>query len=270
MADRLAGYHPRAVLLVRAFDRPLRRASIVGVIAGIIAGMVVMYGVPALAWPAAAVIAILVTVGIGFAVTLVLLPTRVRRAFDAFGWLAALEVDRFKERTGASTAGSGAEVAAWLEANPSAPVNRVARIEMLLSIGRLEEARAELAVLGPGTTDLDRLEVAGLAAFAETIETGSYDEAAFDAVVASLPRGSELALEAAVSRAVMQARSRLALGTPDPLGPLVAVRPLLGFEATKVSLQRTWLSFLRSLVLFGVAIALFGYVARGGLSALVP
>src|SRR5690348_10534509 len=122
MADRLAGYHPRAVLLVRALDRPLRRASLVGSAAGIMAGSVVMYGLTRAPWPVAAVLTVLVTVGIGFTVTLVLLPTKVRRALDAFGWLGALEIDRFKERTGASTAGSAAAVAAWLDANPPAPI----------------------------------------------------------------------------------------------------------------------------------------------------
>ena len=270
MADPLAGYHSRAVLLVRAFGAPLRRASIAGVIAGIVAGAAVMYGTSTAPWPVAAALSVASTVGIGFAVTLVLLPTTVRRAFDAYGWLGALEVDRFKERTGATMTGSAADVAAWLDANPAGPVTRVARVEMLLSVGRLDEARAELAALGPGTSHLDRLEVAGLRAFAEIIETGSFDAAAYDAAVASVPRGSDLALEAAVSRATLVSRSRLALGQPDPLGPLVAVRPLLGREATVVAFRRTWRSFLRSLATFGIAIALFGFVLRGGLYGLFP
>jgi hypothetical protein len=270
MADRLAGYHPNAVLLVRAFDRPLRRASIVGLIAGILSGAVAMYGLSRAPWPVAAALAILATVGVGFAITLVLLPTKVRRAFDAFGWLGAREVDRFKDRTGASAAGSAAEVAAWLEANPAGPVTGVARVEMLLSIGRVEQGRAELAALGAGRNDLERLEVAGLRAFAETLETGAYDEAAYEAAIATFPRGSDLALEAAVTRAVLASRSRLALGRPDPLGPLVAVRPLLGREPTVIALRRTWRPFVRSLALFGVAIALYGFILRGGLYGLFP
>jgi hypothetical protein len=270
MADRLAGYHPNAVLLVRAFDRPLRRASMVGLIAGILAGAVVMYGLSRTPWPVAAAAAILATVGIGFAVTLLLLPTKVRRAFDVYGWLAAREAERFKARTGASTAGSAAEVAAWLDANPKGPVTGLARVEMLLSLGRIEEGRSELAALGPGRNDVERLELAGLRAFAETLETGAYDEGAYEAAVATFAPGSDLATEAAVARALLDSRSRLALGRPDPLGPLAAVRPLLGREPTLVALRRTWRSFVRSLALFGVAIALFGFILRGGVYGLFP
>ena len=136
---------------------------------------------------------------------------------------------------------------------------------MLLSLGRIDEGRAELAALvalPSGTPDLARLEVAGLRAFAEIIETGGYDVAAFDDAVASMPRGSDLALEAKAARAVTEARSRLAHDEPDALGPLVAVRPALGGAATAVTLRRTWLSFARSLALFGTAVALVGYVVR--------
>ncbi len=270
MADPLAGYHPRAVLLVRAFSRPLRRASFAGIVAGIVAGAVTEYGLRSAQSLVAGLAAVVVTVGIGYAVTLVLLPTRDRRAFEAFSWLAAREVDRFRERTGASsTARNAREVAAWLEANASAPVTREARIEMLLSIGRVDEARQELARLGPGTSALERLEVAGLRAFAETIETGTFDEPAFDAVLATIPPGSDLAPEAAAARAVTVTRARLARGDADPLGPLVAVRPQLGREATSITFRRTWLPFLRTLATFGVAIAFFGYILRGGLSGLL-
>ena len=269
MADPLAGYHPRAVLLVRALGRPLRRASLVGSIAGIVAGSVIMYGLPTVPWPVAAVLTVLVTVGIGFAMTLVLLPTDVRRALDAFGWLWDREVGRFRERTGSSTAGSAADVAAWLDANPAGPVTGVARVEMLLSVGRLDEARAELGTLGQPSTDLERLEVASLRAFAEILETGSFDEAAYDDVARKASAGTGFALEAAVSRAVLVSRSRLALGQPDPLGPLVAIRKHLGFEATRIAIRRTWLGFLRGLALFGVGIALIGYVVRGGLYGLL-
>jgi hypothetical protein len=268
MADPLAGYHPRAVLLVAAFGRPLRRASLVGAVAGIVAGAAAMYGLESSPWLIAAALAIAATVGIGFAVTLVLLPTGVRRAFDAFSWLGAREVDRFRERTGSTTPRSSTDVMAWLDANPVGPITREARVEMLLSIGRISEGRAELAALGPGTTDLARLERAGLRAYAEIVETGAYDEASFDTILTTIPSGTDLALEAAASRAVMVTRVRLAHGDPDPLEPLLVLRPMLGRDATAVTLRRTWLPFLRSLTLFGVAIALFGYVLRGGLFGL--
>src|SRR4051812_49649576 len=99
MPDVFAGYHPRAVVLVRTLNRPIHRASLAGSIAGILAGGVVMYGLEAAPWPVAAVIAIAATVGFGLAVTLVVLPTRVRRAFEAYMWLGAIEMDRLDERT---------------------------------------------------------------------------------------------------------------------------------------------------------------------------
>jgi hypothetical protein len=268
VANPLAGYHPRAVLLTQAFGRPLKRASQVGLFAGILAGAVADYGLQAAPSLVAGAVAIGVTVGIGFAVTLALVPTKVRRSFEVFSWVAAREIDRFRERTASTSPRSAAAVTAWLEANPVGPVTREARVEMLVSVGRQDEARAELAALGAGTTDLKRLEIAGLRAFAETVETGTFDQAAYDAVLASLPPGSDLALEGRVTRAANMARSRLARGEPDPLGPMAAMRPRLGRAATTITLRRTWAPFLQSLALLGVAIALFGYILRGGLGGL--
>ena len=136
---------------------------------------------------------------------------------------------------------------------------------MLLSLGRIDEGRTELAALvalPSEAPDLARLEAAGLQAFADVLETGGYDNAAFDDVVASMPPGSDLALEAKAALAVTEARSRLAREEPEALDPLVAVRPSLGRAATEVALRRTWLSFARSLAFFGIAIALTGYVVR--------
>jgi hypothetical protein len=136
---------------------------------------------------------------------------------------------------------------------------------MLLSLGRIDEGRAELAALvelPSRAPDLARLEVAGLRAFAEVLETGGYDLAAFDDMVASMPPGSDLALEARAARAVTETRSRLARDEPDALGPLVDVRAALGHAATAVTLRRTWLSLARSLAFFGLAISLTGYVVR--------
>ena len=265
MPDTMAGYHPRALLLVRAFEKPIRRSSLGGSIAGIVAGSVVMYGAAVDPWPVAAVVTIPVTVGVGLAATFLFLPTRVRRAFEAFSWLGAREVDRLRERTASPPPARAADVAAWLEANPVGPITREARVEMLLSLGRVDEGRTELAALAAlpsETPDLARLEVAGLQAFAQILDTGAYDRAALDDVVASMPPGSSLALEAKAVAAVTEARSRLARDEPDALGPLVAVRPSLGRAATEVTLRRTWLSFARSLAFFGTAIALTGYVVR--------
>lgn len=265
MPDWTAGYHPRALLLVQAFAGPIRRSSLGGVIAGIVAGGIAMYGLTGVPWPAAAVVAIAATVGVGLGVTFLLLPTRERRAFEAFSWLGAREVDRIRERTGSPPPTSAAETAAWLVANPVGPITREARVEMLLSLGRLDQARAELAAflaLPAATSDLARLEVAGTRAYAEILETGAYDAAALDESLATMPRGSELELEARAVRAATETRARLARGEPDALAPLIAIRPALGRAATTVTLRRTWLSFARSLAVFGAAIALAGYVLR--------
>jgi hypothetical protein len=253
------------VLLVQAFAGPIRRASLGGVIGGMVAGAVVMYGLAAAPWLVAALVAIAATVGVGLAVNFVLLTTRVRRAFEAFSWLGAREVDRLRERAGSPPPTSAAEVAAWLEANPAGPITREARIEMLLSLGRIDEGRAELealAALPAGRTDLARLELAGSRAYAEILETGTYDAAALDAALATLPRGSDLELEGRAARAATETRGRLARGEPDALTPLAAVRPALGRAAAAVTFRRTWLTFARSLAVFGIAVAFAGYVLR--------
>jgi len=265
MPDVFAGYHPRAVVLVQTLNRPIHRASLAGSIAGILAGGVVMYGLEAAPWPVAAVIAIAATVGFGLAVTLLILPTRVRLAFEAYMWLGAIDIDRLDERTGSRPPGNAPNVAAWLEANPVGPITREARVEMLLVIGRFDEARAELAALAAlptAATDLGRLEVAALRAFLDTVETGGYDAAALDAVLTTIPPGSPLALEAQGARAMAEARVRAVRGDPDPLGPLVSFRTVLGRRAAAVTFRRTWLPFARTLATFGVAVALTGYVLR--------
>jgi xanthosine utilization system XapX-like protein len=269
MADPLAGYDPRAIALARVFMPPLRRATIVGLVAGLAAGAVVMYGLSRAPWPVAAAVAILVTVGIGLAVAIVMIPTRMRRAFEAYSWLGVRESDRFRERTGSPVPGSARDIQAWLADNPPGPITREARVELLLSVGRIEEARTELAALGPGTSDLARLDRAGLRALGETVEHGTFDVPALDAALATIPAGSDLALEGRVMRAVLVTRVRLVNESPDPLEPLLAVRPAVP-GATWLVVRRTLGSFTRSLFFYGVAIALFGYVLRGGLYGLFP
>jgi hypothetical protein len=265
MPQPSVAFHPRALLLVEAFGSPIHRASVVGSVAGIVAGSVAMYGLESAWWPVAAVVAIAATVVVGLAVAVVVLPTRVRRAFETFSWLAAREVDRLEERTGSKVPRTAADVVAWLDANPVSPITREARVEMLISLGRVAEARAELAdlvTLPTSTPELARLGVAGSRAYAEIVETGGYDAAALEEALRTIPPGSDLALEADVVRAVTDARVRLGRGDPDALAPLVALRPALGRAATIITFRRTWLHLARSLATFGVAVALSGYVLR--------
>src|SRR3954469_5366468 len=217
MAEPSAAFHPRALLLVEAFASPIHRASVVGSVAGIVAGAVVMYGLEAAWWPVAAVLAIAANVGVGLPVAIVVLPTRVRRAFETFSWLGAREVDRLEDQTGSKFPGTAADVVAWLDANPVAPITREARVSMLISLGRVREARAELAdlmALPTSTPELARLGEAGSRADAEIVETGGYDVAAFEEALRTIPPGSDLALEAEAVRAVTDARVRLGRGDP--------------------------------------------------------
>ena len=255
-----AAYHPRAVLLVAAFGPRIQRASVVGLVAGIVAGAVAGFGTAAWApWPLVALIAAVAAALVGTVAAIAMLPTTIRRAFEAFSWLGHRDVARFRERTGSRTPGTATEVGEWLALHPRGSVPPWIRAEMLISVGRVAEARAELAAI-PAQTELDRLQDVATRAYADVVETASLDTVRFAAELSTFGAPSELALEAAVIDAVTKARLRLATGSPAPLAPLVAVRPRLGREATRIVLRDTWLPFARTLAGCGIAAGILLFV----------
>jgi hypothetical protein len=257
----IEGYHPRATAMVLGFGPVIRRASIVGIIAGIGAGigagLVLPRDVPGVV---AIAVLLLVPPLAGTAVAVLLVPSAVRRAYEAFSWLGRRETLRFREATASSIPIGAEAVRDWLAANPFTPVTGEARVELLVAVGQFGQARAEFARLPVPKTDLGRLNRASLRTWGELVETGEVDLVAFDEVAATLPAGSDLALEAEVVRALAVTRMALLRDTPDPMRPLREVRPRLGREATLAVLRDTWLPFARQLAVVGLLLVVIGTV----------
>jgi hypothetical protein len=259
------GYHPRAMAMVVGFGPTLRRASLVGLVAGVAAAILVAFllppDVPGLV-ALVALVAVPVVVGTGLAMLLV--PPPVRRAYEAFSWLGHRELARFREATASSIPVGFAAVRDWLQANPFTPATGEARVELLVAIGQFGQARTEFAQLPVPATDQARLNRASLRTWGELVETGEVDLGAFDAVAGTFQAGSEAALEADVVRALAETRMRLLREDPDPMRPLREVRPRLGGEATRVVVRDTWFPFARQLVAFGLLTAAVFAITRYG------
>jgi hypothetical protein len=259
------GYHPRAMAMVGGFGPVMRRASLLGLVAGVSAGIVVSFLLPP-SMPGLAVLAILVAVPVvvGTGLAMLLVPGPVRQAYETFSWLGHRELARFKEATASTIPVGFEDVRQWLGANPFSPATGEARVELLVAIGQFGQARTEFAQLPEPTTDLGRLNRASLRTWGELVETGEVDMAAFDAVAATLPAGTDVANEGAVVRALAETRMALLREDPDPMRPLREVRPRLGREATEVVLRDTWFPFARQMVAFGLLTAAVFAITRYG------
>jgi hypothetical protein len=250
--DVTDGYHPRALAIVGLLGPAVRRASIVGMVAGVLAGIAWPIVLRSGAHPLAVVAgSAVLTPAVALAVALIVLPRDLARAYESFSWLGHREARRFVARTGSRVPVGVGPIREWLEANPVSPATADARVELLVALGRFDEARAEHVRLAPPATAEDRLLRAALRTWWEIVETGDLDIEAFDAVAATLPAGSPLRLEADVTRAVAAARLRAVRGEAAPLEPLQAVRPALGREPAAIVLRDTWLPFLRQALVIG-------------------
>jgi hypothetical protein len=198
-----------------------------------------------------AAVAALVAPVLGVVVGIAMLPSTMRRAFESFSWLGHRDVARFRAATGSRTPANAVEVGEWLRTWPPGSLPAWIRAELLISIGRVEEALAELDAQRVPVSELDRLQDVATRGFAELVATGTLDTAAFAAALAPFGPPSPFALEASVIEALTLTRLRLASSTADPLEPLVRVRPRLGWEATSIVLRDTWLPFATSLAMFG-------------------
>jgi hypothetical protein len=257
------GYHPRAVAVARAFDRPLRHAQLTGIVAGVLLTVIVAGVVdgdtpllPAALW--AAVPATL----LGTAVGVLLVPRSVALAFATFSWLGHRELARFRQRTGSPPVRSAGVVRGWLATNPATPATALARIEMLAIVGETDAAAAELEVAPPPVTDLDRLEHVMLRQHVRYVATGDPGLEEVDALIRSLPPGSPEAREARVSRALAVTRARLGTERDDWAVPLVEAGQELGAERWVAVVQDSVLPLAFTILLVTVVVGL--------LVALVP
>ena len=254
MDSSLARLPPRSVAIVQGFGRPLNRAILIGgVVTVVVVTVLVAVGVlELLGWVVGLVVMTGVAALVGVVVAILVLPARIRRAFEAYSWQGHAEVERFKERTGGPVPTKVEAMEQWLSANPATPAMRLPRIEILAFLGRFSEAKDELDVAtaaNPEAAPETAFEIASLRQYIDWLELGSTDLTALRAAVAALPSGTELGQSGAVTLAICEARIRLVERDPNWTAPLEAVRPSLGSVPWRVTIADTWRQIF---VLFGI------------------
>jgi hypothetical protein len=226
--------------MLRGFGRVLDRSALIGgvvaVFVALLSSLALLSRVSILLSPLIG--AVLGTI-VGLGVARLLIPTGLLRAWEAFSWLGRAEMDRFTARTGSRVPVKRPDIERWLAENPPTPPMQVGRIELLAFVGRLEEARAELARLEMTGTDV-AFERASLAQYVGWLTDGDPRIDEFRAAVAELPLDADYRRAADVTVAIAEARDRYMRADPAWSQPLQAVRPSLGGAAASVVRRDTW------------------------------
>ncbi len=241
MTERIAGDFPeRSTTLLRGFGRVLDRAALVGGVVAVAVGIVIAVATfPVLPFLVGPIVGALAGAAVGLAVERLLLPRHFLRAYEAFSWLGRAEMDRFEARTGSKVPVHRSGMEQWLTENPPSPAMQAGRIELLGFLGRLDEARAELAgmtVTGPELA----FERASLAQYIGWLTDGDARIEELRAAVADLPLDAHYRHAADVTIALADARERFTRADPAWLRPLDEVRPSLGTAPAQVVLRDTF------------------------------
>lgn len=230
----------RSTTMLRGFGRVLDRAAFVGgVVAVALAIVIAVATSTSLPYLVSPIVGALIGAAAGLAVERLLLPGPFLRAYEAFSWLGRAEMDRFEARTGSKVPVHRPDIEQWLADNPPSPAMQVGRIEFLGFLGRLEEARAELAdmtVTGPELA----FERASLAQYIGWLTDGDPRIDELRAAVADLPLDAHYRHAAHVTIALAEARDRFTRADPAWSRPLAEVRPSLGKAPARVVLRDTF------------------------------
>lgn len=182
----------------------------------------------------------IVAAGVGTEAYIRSMPTRSRRAFEAFSWLGEWELARFRRLTGGGPPTSPDAAVRWLASHPARtdrperPGEAAGRVEVLLLAGRIEEARL-LVSLMERSTAAERFEQAACADLVEWRAGGDGDLAAMERAATEIePADGDERMLAEVTIATAKVRRRMADGraTPgDAAEPFLEVRQRLGRRA---------------------------------------
>jgi hypothetical protein len=197
------------------------------------------------------------------------IPSRSRRAFEAFSWLGEWEIANVRAVTGGGvpTAKSGA--VRWLASRPERLEEAAFRVEVLLFAERIDEARALLDRV-PADTGYARFVLAALRDLVDWRAGGDGDLAGMEATAAELlPPDGDDRLRAEVVIATARVRRRMADGRAtagDAVEPLLEVRERLGDRADgqvgRALRPRLWPMLLVMSLLFEVALESLGSVGN--------
>jgi hypothetical protein len=223
----------RETLLREAIDReqaigPLPAPFVLAILAGIAASTVVLLVGSGLDPFVREVASGMALTGVSLAVLWVATPRRVVDAHGVMRWLVDAERRMWSERFGRPMPRVLLNLRQLLDWVPDDAEALPLRIEVLAALGRIDEARAELAGL-PSETAEQRATQAELASYVAWSD-GKVDEAANDRWEHELPaiEDPRARLRLTVSRAVAKARQASILRDATAVDHLLAVRPLIG------------------------------------------
>lgn len=159
------------------------------------------------------------------------MPTRARRAFEAFSWLGEWELERARAWTGRPVPTNKAAATRWLAERPERMEEAPLRVEVLAFVDRLDEAR-DLVSRMPKATPWEAFEVAALRDLVDWKAGGEGDLPGMEAAAAEIrpPDGDER-LRADVTIAVAKVRRLMEAGVGgarDAITPFLDVRDRLG------------------------------------------
>jgi hypothetical protein len=237
----LDAYPERSVAIVRAFQRPLKRAVSAGAVVGFVVVLLLVGARLDERFPGTIGIVAIGFIGglAGLSVAMLAVPLRLRRAFDVYSWLGHDEVRRFRERTGGPVPVGRAAMDQWLATTPPTPAMRLPRVELLAFVGRFDDARAELETVPAADPDV-RFEIAALRQYIDWLEHERTDVDELHVAARALPAGSIERQAADVTLALVDARMRLVRGNAAWSAPLEQVRGELGWAPWRATLLDTW------------------------------
>jgi hypothetical protein len=241
----------RAFVVSRRFGRVAVRIMVAAIVLGTVASLVLRD----LTRDAPALLHVALTTAVFAAAILlawvVVVRGRTKAAWESFAWLGRWDVDRLERLTGARAPDSEDALRLWLTQHDGSGDDRLARVEVLGSLGQTEEARTLLAA-APATDDpWIRFERRAMLAWLDWLDGGRLDLAAVRDAAAAIAPGEDRT-RAEVVMALADSRGRAAAGDKTWMEPLVEVRPRLGDEPAKI-LRR---DFLWRMLRIGVATGL--------------
>jgi hypothetical protein len=214
---------------------PIPISILVGVgaaltVVGFLLPLAVRAGVP---WPVGLVAGAVAFAAIAVELGYLVIPPRLRRAWQGHALVAHPQTKRWHAMTGTSVPATLPAIRRWLERNPERPEARWARAEALIIAGDLAEARSVIERM-PIDSDWGRWEQHALRVYVGWVEGADPDYAALQAHAETVGEpGSAERMEARGEAMIAVARDLAASGG-DWMAPLIAYREAAGPVADRV------------------------------------
>jgi hypothetical protein len=204
---------------------------------------------------------------VGTEVAIRVVPARVRRALEALAFVAEWEHTRLRSAGYYDLPLIATDAERWLARYPERDGNRFALPELLVWVGRYDEAE-EVVGRMPESTPWERFERAGAADLVDWARGGNGDPAGLRALAAAV--GPPSALERVRAEAVVAVRAaqRAAAEGGDTLAPLIEARRHLGSLADPRIGPHFRAQIRRALAIAAIILVPYAYYIRALVTAL--